>query len=430
MTEPSPGAPFRGLPTELKDHIFAFIRMKVDQRSVCLVNREWNALMAPSFWEILETTLEPTPSRSLTVLLQPQNRILSNVKHILVRKGPVRKAGWNESIEATLLSLITVLPENSLRFFGSHYLLPPSCLLHLLQSQQRLERLVVKLDSADPIESGQLNSLTQAPWIAPSLGHIKTLTAFVSPAIKPQNDDFRFLIKNAKSLETLKVNLFPSERSLSYRSKYPWDDEDVFTIPKLSRLDLQFVHLQACSPFLKHVDFSFLTSLRFVSCQSDLSFLQTLARYYSQRPCNLAKLEISLKLRHSGGPIKETHQALEHLLYVLPPHRHLKLDAGNDRLVSTACLLRHGTMLQSLCLSAEHTTAKIYLSLSDLTTILRACPHLQQLAIALCLVDLGSIEDFGANFTLGSNTAASAQAELEAMLVRNFHYHLTIVAKY
>jgi hypothetical protein len=125
---------------------------------------------------------------------------------------------------------------------------------------------------------------------------------------------------------------------------------------------------------------------------------------------------------------EETQQALEHLLDVISSLQHLQLDAGRDKLVSAACLLRHGTTLQSLCLSADRTTANFHLSLSDLTTILRGCPHLQQLAIALCPVDLGSIDDLGADLMLGVTTAASNYAELEAMLVKPFHYNLLMVA--
>jgi hypothetical protein len=67
------------------------------------------------------------------------------------------------------------------------------------------------------------------------------------------------------------------------------------------------------------------------------------------------------------------------------------------------------------------------LSLSDLDIILRGCPHLQQLAITLCPIDLGSIDDLGADFTLGDNTAASKYTEHEAMLVRTYHYNLPMV---
>jgi hypothetical protein len=207
MTKPSPTASFRDLPTELKDHVFAFIRVKADQQNVCFVNREWNALMVPSFWKVLETTLEPTRSRSLTVLLQPQNRILPNVKHILVSRVKAKNNDLNDSLTATLLSLIAALPKGCLRSFKSFATLPQSCLLHLLQSQQYLETLSTKVFSAEPPGLSHSTSLTQAPWIIPSLGHIKTLTVYVSSLNKPHNDDCRFLAKYARNLETLEIRI-------------------------------------------------------------------------------------------------------------------------------------------------------------------------------------------------------------------------------
>jgi hypothetical protein len=98
-----------------------------------------------------------------------------------------------------------------------------------------------------------------------------------------------------------------------------------------------------------------------------LRFLQTLVMQYSQGPCNLTELAIVVDLCH-GGLGRKSHQALEDLLDLVSPLQQLQLDTGSDKLVSTACLLRHGTKLQSLCLSAASTTAQVYLSLLDLNT--------------------------------------------------------------
>jgi hypothetical protein len=192
----------------------------------------------------------------------------------------------------------------------------------------------------------------------------------------------------------------------------------------LSKLDLELVHLQGCSAVFKHIDFSILTSLRVVHCMGALRFLQTLVMQYSQGPCNLTELAIVVDLCH-GGLGRKSHQALEDLLDLVSPLQQLQLDTGSDKLVSTACLLRHGTKLQSLCLSAASTTAQVYLSLLDLNTLLRGCPYLQQLAITLCPVDLGFIDDLGVDSTLGGNTGASKYPELEVMLIRVSHYHLS-----
>jgi hypothetical protein len=195
MTESSRVVSLRGLPTELKDNIFAFIRTKADKRTVCLVNKEWNALMAPSLWEILESTFEPSPARSLDVLLQPKSGILPHVIQIYVRRGiSGGRTGWHESLEATSTSLIDAIPKNSLLAFKSFATLPALVLVRLLESQQRLETLDTKWSSSDSNEPGVVASLAQAPWIASNLCRINDLSVFINHTSQSQNNDCRFLI--------------------------------------------------------------------------------------------------------------------------------------------------------------------------------------------------------------------------------------------
>jgi hypothetical protein len=108
-------------------------------------------------------------------------------------------------------------------------------------------------------------------------------------------------------------------------------------------------------------------------------------------------------------------QAIESLLQCVPPLRQIYIDVGADKLVSTACLLRHGSTLRTLWLATGRAETPGHLSINDLNALVDGCPHLEQLATNLCPVDMGPIELVGSDFTLNHNRHLP-RTELEAML--------------
>jgi hypothetical protein len=206
----------------------------------------------------------------------------------------------------------------------------------------------------------------------------------------------------------------------SLSNEIPWVKEDVSEIVKLSvsRLSLEVLDLETYLPMFEHMNFSALRTLRLSQCRHVLPFLEALTIFYSHAPCNLTQLKIMLHLRPGSGYEVALH-ALERLLYVIPFLCHLQVDAGGDKLLPVNTLFRHGSSLQYLCMSTECTSAKVYLTSQDLSALFHECPYLQQLAIALCPIDLGPIETMGSEFALDANsTSTSPRTGLQTILVR------------
>ena len=190
------------------------------------------------------------------------------------------------------------------------------------------------------------------------------------------------------------------------------DSVDVLKLSELLCANLDFETRP--TTLLKCVDFSSLNTLQIYRCKRALPFLEALVTYYSQGSCKLRRLDIML-LRHRDGGHDAAMQATENLLQCVSPLQHLYLDAGADRLVNIACLLRHGPSLRSLWLSTGRAAVMGHLNFRDVSTLLDSCSRLEQLATNLCPIDLGPIESVGSDFALTSS-GYLPQTELEAML--------------
>jgi hypothetical protein len=131
---------FCALPTEMKAQIFGSIRLRSDKRTVCLVSREWKAVMVPMLWESGSSSFETTSGKGLTALLLLQIGMIPHIKLIHLRKNDDKRT-WHSTIESTLRLLFGALPRGSLLYFTSELKLPAAAFFDLLQLQPNLETL-------------------------------------------------------------------------------------------------------------------------------------------------------------------------------------------------------------------------------------------------------------------------------------------------
>jgi hypothetical protein len=355
----APAASFSNLPTEMKVNVFAFIRTKLDQRAVCLVSREWRALMVPMLWEALTSTFQPTPSKSMAALLQPQSGILPHVKRVNVKSGRSPTAAVCESnIQATLRCLFTALPKQALHTFTSDLTLPASLLVQLLQSQPQLRYLSPRVDNPGSDEPVEVASVGGAPWLASSLSQLAELKVYVHSQSTPKNDESRFLVENSVNISALGLLGQSGSTSAEMISRTVLDvpgahNQGLTRTLELTRLlfaSLCFANYS--TTMFKSINFSALVTLRIASCQRTTPFLEALTVLYSRSPCKLQRLHITLR-SHGDGEHDAAMQAIESLLQCVPPLRQIYIDVGADKLVSTTCLLRHGSTLRTLWLATD-----------------------------------------------------------------------------
>jgi len=378
--------------------------------------------MAPMLWDLFSSSLELTPEKKLSVLLNPQNGVLSHVKELRLRNSAIPK-DWQRTIETTLKFLIGALPRGSLRCFSSGYKVPAAVLIHLLQLHPNLGSLQTQWEAPDPSDTVGLAS---SPWIAPSLSKIRQLDLYVDLARSPMIADCAFLVKSVRALDSLFLfcttkthnrSLGEASDLIFQNSRPNKDGANNFLQPVYLGICNFDLAVSAISLF-EHVSLATLSRLNLLHVNNASEFLEALATRYSVTPGKLAHLTIVL------GPLEDVAidaalQAIEHLLRSINPLHRLDLDTGSDRFIDITCLARHGQTLRGLSLSCEPTgNVRLKLAYQDFATILATCNGLEQLAFNFRPISLGPVDRMALDFALGGDLH-SAQTELEAVLVSN-----------
>jgi hypothetical protein len=316
MAEPLPVQSFSALPTELKANVFAFIRTRLDQRAVCLVNKEWRVIMAPLLWETLASTFQPTSAMSLIALLQRNSGILSHVRQLRVCSDmSTLRTDCDWSTEAVLRSIISALPKNSLASFSSSMMLSASTFMHLLQSHQRLRKIITQVNGPDSNELLEIASIGRAPWITSSLSYVEQLLVYIDPEDSTAQEESRVLIGASRRLVKLKFRGFENAPSLESAYRSMFDDNDLVIsgqakVLKLVQLGLRKLSFKPLpTTIFEHIDFSSLEGFQIIRCKGARSFIHTLAAYYSRTSCNLKRLDILLQ-KHPDT-MRATVQAIE-----------------------------------------------------------------------------------------------------------------------
>ncbi|KAH3945409.1 hypothetical protein HBI56_073260 [Parastagonospora nodorum] len=159
---------FSSLATELKLHIFDYVRLKADQGSARLISQEWNRLMSPYMW----TSFTPISTGSFTNgLLSP-----SEEQKACFRRVRSLTLEWNQESSAGSCSwlsrVLPLLEDNQLRAFtgAADNPLPAKLLFELLHRQAELTCFRARLDWT--AAAGAIDDT--APWTT-DLEHVLPL---------------------------------------------------------------------------------------------------------------------------------------------------------------------------------------------------------------------------------------------------------------
>lgn len=419
MTEPSPVVSFGLLPPEIKANVFAFIRTPKGRATVCLVCKGWRIMMNPSLWARLESTFEETPTRNLTSLLQPGSGILPHIRELSICEPDI-EPGRGGHRQEVLKAVIGALPKDSLTEFFSQGELYESTVVQLLQSQRQLTFFDTPIKETADHEPPQLPSIRAAPWLIPSLHHIKVLYICASTCVST-GKDCTFLIKSCPSLKTFSIDFFWCDSSLEFISQMIFESETPAPIGLLNLGKVRFADMHvgvAPNTTFRYIDFSSLTQLYILRCKRAAPFLDALSAFYARAPCRLDCLHVCLS-KSRGDENDNLVQAIQSLLNCVSPLKELYVETSTDALVDLSCIFRFSNRLKILWWGSKRVQAISYLGLGDLVQLSQACPLLEQLAIDLCPMSTEALESPGSIFALDQDLYLP-QTELLSILVSPF----------
>ena len=419
---------FASLPNELKISIFSYIRLKKEQAAVCLVSRDCKQIMAPQMWFSLDLTPTTMSTAKTMALLDPDNCILHHVRGILVYHGPRESLRrHSQEFESAIQLIITALPRDTLLSFCTYMNFDPGFLLNLLRHQRALDRLEIptRLSVKNPLIDLQVSA--HASWASAALRELRTLQVHVG-SVDCAHENSAYLLRNSPKLRQLSImpeeplGLTGSYTETSLSSSKgcdafggPFADGVVVQPLQLTHLQLRILDLKLPRPetILAYINFSGLRSLSIDDCGHVGPFLTALAAQFSQN-CNLIGLEIVLR----GYEITpdEDVRLIEDVLMSCSNLQRLWICTGQARMVHTRYIVRHGSTLRKLGLSFNP-EGSTYYSAQDLSLILSSAPYLEQLAVHVSPIEMGSSQSLGTEFTLTIPGSYDVPNALEAFLV-------------
>jgi hypothetical protein len=397
-------ATFSILSTEMKAHIFSFIRLELDQATVCLVSHEWREIMAPLLWESLTFEYQSISTAKFITLIRPDSGIIRHVRRIFIDYDPESlDDSIPQHIQAAIELIINTLPKNTLRSFRSRVALAPRFLLNLLRNQQKMTGLEVPTD--DPNENVSIDSgiVTHGAWISTALCELKRLSVYIGSGDYTYQHS-AYMIRNAPKLIDLCIDSDGDEQA-PIRGEQSCDAfggpyaDDVAVQPlQLTRFRLQWISLSLShGRLLKYVNFPGLRSLALICCHGIGPFLMAIATQLSLS-CNLIELGIVMPQALIVQD-DDVVQGIEAVLDSCSGLQSLWINVDKARMVEPSCITRHGQTLRKLGISIDPENA-VYYSVSDLHAILTSASHLEELAVHIPPIEMGSLQSLGTNFNL------------------------------
>lgn len=373
--------------------------------------------MAPILWETLSIYSGSATSEKLATLLQPDNGVLKNVRHISIKRfSSVGASDRTPTIKAIVQLLFGALPKNGLVGFESCKDISVLSLLHLLQCHQNLSTLDARIDPTSYGSPLYFDAGVHATWIAQALTGLHKLTVYLESENRDTYKSSAMLIRSSPQLKALTVQGYKGTPPLtcSLGELNALSSNANATRLQLSHLALISLKLGLQPTVLTNVDSSSLRSLRIYKCRNVKNLLTPLTTLFAQT-CGIDELEIDLgsKLNNANSDV----QAMEALLKSFTGLKHLWLDVGEGPMIDVSCICRHGSTLCQLGVASRATTSQ-HLTSMDLSTIIASCTNLSGLAIDFCPIDLGQIKNFGSEFGLQRLVNVDhAATQLETYLV-------------
>jgi hypothetical protein len=363
--------------------------------------------MKPIMWERLEADLndrrDSSAKRSIMTLLAPNSGILPHVRELCI-------AGEMDTEQAHHLGLlIMALPRDKLRSFEAYDRLQRTTFLQLLQSQTKLESIMVSsaftcLGWASNTEIASREHHTRMASLMPEVKSLYLFLDLENGLAEYNHRNLQSFIDLHPKLEKLKLStqqqvLAPLHGVLSLAR----EGRMFHNMTSVELISLSLAPSPSPSGISHNFDVTKLEVLELDCCLSIVPFLDSLSESYVERAGKLRQLSISLSYHLDNQ--EGTVGSIERLLNVCPGLLDLELELTEYNIVDKSCILPHAKTLRSLTIGtapfeAEDFDQSQYYSTKDLRVILEACTKLTGLAINLPPINLGCISEFGYGFDL------------------------------
>ncbi|KAF2711101.1 hypothetical protein K504DRAFT_454107 [Pleomassaria siparia CBS 279.74] len=395
---------FSEFPTEMKTHIFSFIRAKVDQKKTGLISREWNDIMSPLMWKELHSNLLTSPRKSLSALLHTSSRALPHIRSLSIDWAHLNKWTIIAAAECNLRLLLCAMPKDKLLHFRSNSPIDASVLQFLLQTHHKLKSINTGLIDR---RLKKTDSLVESIWLIPHLSNVTDITvAMRFGQTKGYYSGFRFLVCNIPRLSRFcllnKRRVCPRVDIIAARILGPTP-----TVPQarrlshLTTLDMSAIDLSYPQALIDHLDLPTLENISMLRCNNAESMLQALSTSFSTGPCRLKSVVVDI----TQNTVKAygASSAIDGLLASCSGLKRIIVHT-TGQLVSKDSIIRHGATLKELSLTKYlyGSFDQYYYSIHDLTAILQSCSVLECLGLSLGSrsFKLGHIRDMGLSFSL------------------------------
>lgn len=311
---------FAGLPTELHTAIASWLLRPSDLKNLCQASKYFCAVTVPILYHKISINVDQWPKDVLERFLQ-----YGHMGHMHVRSLDVDSDLLDSETEALKIAkdALQVLPRNCLRSFrcALNRELDNDLMVLLSTQQRRLSFLGI-----GPLADNALNVPDSArPW-PPSM-HTIVIDWKIGGAL--DITFYRQLIERSGSaLKALTVRTcsFGGSSGLLHRrdseglakALFNYDRSKEHVTPlQLADLNLQNQDLRICkSIWIKHVDFSKLSTLQVWNCDNPGSLLRRLQDYSRRRPLRLHGLVLSFEDKVDLFEVQDFVGSLSSLQYL------------------------------------------------------------------------------------------------------------------
>lgn len=371
-------------------------------------------------WERLNIKLSTASSSALEALVHPGSGIARNVRELEFVE-PINSA----EVEDRLRMLIAAIPPDRLRDLTCYRPFSTLALQTVLQSQRKLEALEVFTDLTTPGRAGLSDLVPKEHYsrMTSSLPDINAISLYILPNGVPEElifEGIKSISDNHSKIDDLALTSISNSRDegtslcgiLRHAKQLPLFSN----LSTLALMDLKLGNIGGKSTW-KSLDFSRLSYLQIDESNYIVPFVEALSSYYTIGVGELADLHIILPYRLEEP--RNSVRAIEELLKVCPKLKSLQLELSRHGPVAKDCILAHQQRLRWLMMGTGESEIHSYLSVTDMTAILRACVHLKQLAINMPATNLGLITKLGTSFY--------PEGEFADMLVSIRPHHASLI---
>ncbi|KAF1961557.1 hypothetical protein CC80DRAFT_532154 [Byssothecium circinans] len=400
MESPKVPCGFHSLSTEMKENVFAFIRLPSDRRAVRLVNRDWRDVSDNVFW----TEFRTTAVNALDTLQHPSCSILASVRRLSIvePEGPV---GTTDVLPSNMVNLIAALPKDQLEQFSCDYILDYETIKFILQRQGKLRNVSVTIDFEDESDLSSfdeiIDCLSNAEWLLLSIEDME------------QSDIFRSLIRGLPALK--KISIYKDGQDPILYFQAPDDAPQIFNLTSLTLRGFDF--LETPTTFWGLIALKNLTYLEFDNVKNGAPLYRDLIKSFSASDGLAPSLmEMNIVLTCIERQPEEIIQVIEEFFTSFSGLVGSVIETSNYRLVDPSCFEHHYASLRYLAIGTSWRGRPPYYSAAQVKALLGVCTNLTELALSFPPVNLGHIRGLGLDFRLHTHGSHSHMSELEAVL--------------